>query len=268
MGVAYQRIERIIEELGITGPADLQLLDLIAYQRGAIVRDELLRGAEARLAVLARRAVITVSTAVRDPRRRRFSIAHELGHLEMHCRQQKVFLCTNEDINEGTTHCVTARQEQEANEFAAELLLPERFFASLCNEADPSLDYIAELATRFNVSLTATALRYLGFSREACAIVFSQNGYIRWFQRSKELEDTGLFVEIKCRPDPSTATSAVLSGRNTPRLPKRVKASAWFAPGSYRRNATVVEQSWPIPSQNAALTLLWVDNDLEDDDFE
>lgn len=266
MGAPYQRVERILDELRITGPADLQLLDLIAHQRGAVVREALLQGAEARLSVLGRRAVITVATSVRDTRRRRFSIAHELGHLEMHRRQREVFLCTSQDINDAVAERPAETQEQEANEFAAELLLPERFFAHLCDEENPSLDYIAELATRFNVSLTATALRYLEFSCEACAIVFSRDGYIRWFRRSKEFEDSELFIEIKCRPDPSTVASAVLASGVSPRMQKRVSVSAWCAPGSYRQDATLAEQSWAIPSDNAALTLLWVDDDIEDDD--
>ena len=76
-------------------------------------------------------------------------------------------------------------QEQEANQFAAALLLPERFFKPLCRKKEPSLDLMADLADSFDVSLTATALRYLQFCNEACAVVFSRDGIIQWFRGSK-----------------------------------------------------------------------------------
>jgi hypothetical protein len=258
--------ERVLDELGIVVPEDLQLLDLIAYQRRAVVRYSPLLGAEARMAVLGRNAVITVSTSIQNPQRRRFSVAHELGHLELHRWQHNVFVCTSKDINDTSPQRVSANLEQEANEFAAELLLPERFFAHLCNREAPSLDRIAQLAGAFSVSLTATALRYLRFCSEPCAVVFSQDGYIRWFQRSTEFEDAGLFIEGKCRPEPSTIAAMLFSGRSMQRTQKRVRASAWFSPGRYREDATILEQSWGMPNYNAVITLIWIDEDLEEED--
>jgi len=109
-----------------------------------------------------------------DPRRRRFSIAHELGHLEMHRLQSRLALCTGEDIDDWRGRRASAHREQDANEFAAALLLPERFLGPLCTHKAPSLELVAELADTFEVSLTATALRYLHFCNEACAVVFEK----------------------------------------------------------------------------------------------
>jgi Zn-dependent peptidase ImmA (M78 family) len=76
--------ERVLNEVGITRIEDLALLELIAWERGALVRSTSRTRAEARIAMAGERAIITVSTTVRDSQRRRFSVAHELGHLEMH----------------------------------------------------------------------------------------------------------------------------------------------------------------------------------------
>ena len=116
----------IIDELGITAPQDLQQLDLIAYQRGAVVVNGPLHGAEARLVAVGRKAVITVSTATTDLRRRRFSIAHELGHFEI--QRSGLVLCTSKDLDAWPWQS-KQNDEAEANEFAAGLLLPERLFA-------------------------------------------------------------------------------------------------------------------------------------------
>jgi Zn-dependent peptidase ImmA (M78 family) len=262
--------EQVLEDLAITGPEDLQLLDAIAWKRGATVLYKPLQGSEARLVVaVGRRAIITISNRIEDLHRRRFGVAHELGHLEMHRQHSNVFLCSSQDINDWKEGKVDANLEQEANEFAAALLLPERFFAPLCKGGSPTLDFISELAEAFSVSLTATALRYLRVCDEICAVVFSQAGYIRWFRGSqgfeRDREDLGLFIDVRSKLDPSSLAASFFQGRTVPITPKRVRASVWFEPGRYRSDATVIEQSWTMPQYDAVLTLLWVDDDIEDD---
>jgi len=48
--------------------------------------------------------------------RRRFTMAHELGHYRLHRHRQQLFMCSRLD---------RSRMEWEANRFAVELLLPE-----------------------------------------------------------------------------------------------------------------------------------------------
>jgi IrrE N-terminal-like domain len=258
--------ERVLNEVGITGLEELSFLELIAWERGALVRSKYLAGAEARIAIAGERAIITVSTAVRDPRRRRFSVAHELGHLEMHRTECGLALCSSEDIGDRQSQRADAGQEQEANRFAAALLLPERFFKPLCRKKEPSLNLIAGLADTFDVSLTATALRYLQFCNEACAVVFSRDGTIKWFRGSKYFDELKVFIPVARRLDQSSLAASFFQGDTLPMSRIHVYASTWFAPGRYNRDATIYEQSWSMPSQNAVLTLLWVADDIEADD--
>jgi Zn-dependent peptidase ImmA (M78 family) len=199
MALPYYAAERVLDELGITSPEDLQLLDSIAWERGAVVLYKPLHGAEARLVAVGRRAIITISSLVENPRRRRFGLAHEMGHLELRRQHSSVFLCSSQEIDDWGERKTDTNLEREANEFAAALLLPERFFASLCKREDPSLDLVSRLAEAFDVSLTATALRYLRFCDEVCTVVFSRDGYIEWFQSSEEFErvreDVGLYID-------------------------------------------------------------------------
>ena len=50
-------------------------------------------------------------------------------------------------------------------------------------------------ADTFDVSLTATALRYVECCPEPCAVVFSENGYIKRRRASREFEQMGVFIE-------------------------------------------------------------------------
>jgi hypothetical protein len=262
--------KRVLDELGIRDPGDLQALDLIAWERGALVREAQLDGAEARLTVARRRAIITVSTAIRDPRRKRFSIAHELGHLELHRRNGMLALCLSEDIDTWRSEHPRSGLELQANEFAAALLLPEKFFSPLCVNRQPSLNYISELADTFNVSLTATARCYSQYCDELICIVFSQANHIRWFQGSKEFEELrdelGFFIDVRSRLDPRSLAAKLFQGTSISNEQKPVAASVWFTPGKYRSDAIIQEQSIPMPSYDAVLTLLWIDDDIEDEE--
>jgi len=262
----HHAAERVLDDLTITTPSDLELLDAIAWERGALVQEKHLDGCEARITV-AKKSIIIISTAITDPRRKRFNLAHELGHLEMHRYKSRITFCTSEDLNDWRLQKDGANLEQEANEFASALLLPERFFAQRCPLQEPSLDLIADLAGEFNTSLTATALRYLHFCGEPCAVVFSQNNCIRWFRRSKSFEELGLFVDVKSRLDAACFAVSFFKGKTVQKTPGRVRASAWFRSGPYRQDATITEQSWSMPGYNAVLTLLWVDEVIDDEEW-
>jgi IrrE N-terminal-like domain len=84
-----------------------------------------------------------------NERRLRFTIAHEIGHFVLHKERA---------LSErgGPTSQHTARLEREADQFAAELLMPEHLVrqAALEHGADPR-----RLADRFDVSVQAMNIR-------------------------------------------------------------------------------------------------------------
>ena len=70
--------ERILQSLGVTDPKEIDL-EAIAWTQRVVVNYRPLDGCEARIIGSSRKAVISVNS--RSPeRRRRFSLAHELGH--------------------------------------------------------------------------------------------------------------------------------------------------------------------------------------------
>ncbi len=81
-----------------------------------------------------------------SPARRRFTIAHEIGHYVLHRQQQRCFLC-----REGATGIL----EIEANEYAAELLMP----AEEVYEWALRLDEYDRAAQHFGVSRAALEAR-------------------------------------------------------------------------------------------------------------
>jgi len=53
------------------------------------------------------------------------------------------------------------------------------------------------------------------------------------------------------------------AGRQAPGRPTSVDASCWFAPGRFKDDAMIKEDSRAFPSYNAVITLLWIDQDIE-----
>lgn len=252
--------EKVLDELHITSSDDLLLLDEIAWARGALVREKRLSGAEARLTIYRDKAIITISSTVSNPQRKRFSIAHELGHLEIHRHRDLLSVCLSDDIAYNGVMDTGKKLEQEANEFASALLLPERLFKPLCDTENPSLNYIEELSQLFDTSLTATALRFVHYSYEPVALVYSEHQRIKWVKQSSELKEMGIFIHGRRKLHNTSMASRGINKQ------KYVLASIWFDEGRFDQSARLLEHSWQIPSQRAVLTLLWLDEQITDEE--
>ena len=110
--------------------------------------------------LLLREREIRVSAAECElwPERRRFTIAHEIGHWELHADEVSgSFICRRSDVSEATRPKSAEQiREREANGFAAELLMPAaRVHADVARHGR---DVVAA-AKRFEVSTLAMAWR-------------------------------------------------------------------------------------------------------------
>lgn len=133
------------------------------------------------------------------PRRRRFTIAHELCHvLHTHHRPQRQvgFLCSSEDIRV-RSHVLRPgltrheRQEWQANRFAIEMLVPEHLLAPYL-DVEPNLEIVLDVADEFAVSREAAARHFIEKSDRPLAMVFSHNGRVRYAVCDEEFPPLGL----------------------------------------------------------------------------
>jgi hypothetical protein len=97
-------------------------------------------------------------------------------------------------------------------------------------------------------------------------VVFSKGSTIRWFRPSKAFHDLEVFVNVRANLDSQSLAASLIRERKPISSALHVPASAWFAPGAFDRDANVCEQSIAMPNYDAALTMLWVDEDLSTDD--
>jgi Zn-dependent peptidase ImmA (M78 family) len=247
------KAEEIIKNLQIREPAEIQVRD-IAMERGAFVRERLLEGSEARLVRKGSLGIITVNSGISVEGQKRFAIAHELGHFELHTASQLI-LCTEQDMyvwNENKA------QEIEANEFAANILMPEEIFRRYIKPGRPNLDTVKELSSEFRTTLTATALRYVQLSIEPCAVAVSKDGVIKWYKKSTSFN---FHVKVGEKLSLSTYASDFYDGVNMPPQPQKAPAYAWLA-GDFDEDAEIFEHSTALASYGVVISLLWVCDEI------
>lgn len=97
--------------------------------------------------------------AQRSPERKRFTVAHEIGHWILHARHGAANTyegaCSPDDIREDGG---PRKREREANAFANELIMPKAIISTLAPELGFNLPLLAE---RFDVSVRALELRLI-----------------------------------------------------------------------------------------------------------
>lgn len=95
--------------------------------------------------------------------RKRFSMAHELGHYLLHRTARSIFVDASEQkfYRDAEASTGTKLQEIEANAFAAELLMPQESIEERVTETLTMLDepIIEKLAAEFCVSQSAMIFR-------------------------------------------------------------------------------------------------------------
>jgi len=127
---------------------------------------------------------IIYNNRISSPGRINFTLAHELGHYLLHRLQFPDGKACNQD-EVARWDSPEARIEQQANEFAANLLMPLDDFRRLIPEkAIADLDMLSECAARYRVSLQAAILRWLGYTGKRAILVVSVDGYILWARSS------------------------------------------------------------------------------------
>ena len=164
----------------------------------------------------------------------RFSVAHELAHFYLPSHRDRLLsgIMHNSVADFGSR----SPTEIEADEFAADLLMPMELFRAaldLFRNGFCDLDDLARLADRLGTSITSTARRYCESDREPCTIFFSEQGIVRWGHSSEDMKRTGMFYYPYDTAPPSGSKaaefwSAAEAGKQIEKLSGPVPSRTWF----------------------------------------
>ena len=159
------------------------------------IREEPLKGLEGAIVTTPDRNVGSIVINGRsNPSRRRFTLAHELGHFLNPWHRphdpSHGFACSRTDLGMGwrppaSAESLRATQEIEANRFAIELLAPPKLVRPFLFGV-PDLAKVLALSDTLGVSREAGARRYVQLHKQPAALVFSLDGAVRYVDRGPE----------------------------------------------------------------------------------
>lgn len=216
---------------------------------------------------------ILINERIRSEARRNFTIAHEIGHYLLdHDKTRSCSLDEQLNFMVVEQECDTEEarlqkqtyllSEQRANRFAVELLMPSPIFlADLSLLQQFGLPAITKLASQYGTSLTSTAIHYTRLSHLTCAIVFSEEGVIRYFAYSngfRENEDCYLVNGQSLHPD--ALASRCSKGSRVSEAMDDVPLNYWCQPKNHQLNEgtdyRIIEHSRRIPRTKQVITFL------------
>lgn len=213
---------------------------------------------------------ILYSTRIQNIGFQRFSIAHELGHFFIDGHLDHIPF-------EGNAHHSLAGfvsnncYEREADYFAAGLLMPITLVRQVIYGADAGLKGIEAVRKKAGASLTAAAIRYVGLTDEAVAIVVSRNDTIDYCFMSEKMKALqGIDWPRKGMPVPSdTVTEAILQRsdieQEEARAEGEVEIATWLGG---QGTLAAWEEVVGLGSYGRVLTVLTCPDLVDKDDFE
>jgi len=150
---------------------------------------------------------ILLNSEIENKRRQRFTYAHELGHFMCHRALRDRFEDSHETLND-----FRDKIETEANIFASWLLMPANLLRDEFGGSGWNTGSLCEIGNRFECSLQASALRFVGLSNRPVAFVVSRDGMVIWSSKSKSAPFMSAFCFGDELPKESHALAAHVNG--------------------------------------------------------
>ena len=252
-----QRAERLLKDYCINSASELNLEEL-ANSEYLIVEEEDLSNHLGRISFSSEYGLIKIDSKIKDVGQKRFTLAHEMGHYfneKLKIQNSKFWGILNFREN-GNTLLSSEGREGDANTFAAELLMHKPWFSEFIKNKKINFELIKDIASEFNVSLTAAAIRYANIGKYPAAVIMSKEGYVSWSYKSDYFPFKWIPKGYKVRRE--SAAYDFFAGNEMQTCEDLIPAYVWFAEDSKcREDVYLHEQNVAMPNYHSVLTLLW-----------
>ena len=141
----------------------------------------------------------------RYPGRERFTLAHELGHYQLHRRRLDEndysggrlpdgfdFECL--PLQSNVWRDVERDREEEADTFASYLLMPIDDYREQVAGRKICKGLLKHITNRYGVSLLAAVRKWIEFTETRAAMIVARDGYALWGRASSAALASGIFV--------------------------------------------------------------------------
>lgn len=206
---AEHKAKTVLDECGLNDPTE-ESLKRIIFGRKAFYEEVPLNGKEGEIVSVNNRSIITINSDIQFETKKRFAAAHELGHYEMHRDIKPIFSDTEEDL---MNWYKAGPHEMEANEFAAEFLMPSELFYKECERKKFEPKVIEHLANRFQVSKTAAILKFVKRGNHPVFIMYCKDNKMKWWKKSEGFYHFCPFFEYNFPPPTGSVAYEVFTSK-------------------------------------------------------
>lgn len=250
--------EARIESLGISCPKELDI-EAIAFDAGISIEYRDLAGCAATLVGFGNKAIATIKP-YKERGRERFSIAHEIGHWDLHRGQS--FQCRVFDLTDNLEK--NQSKERQADNYAAHLLMPTSLFNPIVSSyKHPGFNELREVASQFETSSLATAVRLVNVNKLPTMVACFTEGKRRWCLPAKDIPQRW---QLRNFLDEDSFAYQLWKSGTVEQKPRKQSAETWFE-NDDADEFEVLEHS--VQSGKDIIVLLYlIDAEMFDDRFE
>lgn len=246
--------QKLFDEFGIESTADFSIEELI-HARNIILEEKNISNSDGRIVFGKSKTKISVNSNIKYIGRRRFTLAHELGHFELHHNVN-----THMEDNVLTLdYFKNGGQEYEANQFATELLMPQKEFKTFTVGKIFSPDLLRSIAEHFQTSITSVAFRYLDFGQHPIFLFHCRDSKVIYWKNSANYYRKVKDITKLSPPEDSVAMEFFNDGTiySQKESKQEIVLSTWFETSQYDSNNKCFEYAIVTRDYNTVLSVVW-----------
>jgi len=187
--------------------------------------------------------------------RQRFTILHELAHIELKLQSQH-----GQTLSSNYLYRYSKRPKEEilCDVFAAECLLPYKYFKYDVNKKDIGLDAVYEIAEKYKASLICTASRFAVCRNEPCIFVLAEKNVIRYVSSSTSAREYGIWINIGIDVPKGSVLQGLLLSDVDERFDE-VPTYIW-TDADLKKNFILLEEAKIIRAWQQGVALIWTED--------
>ena len=254
----------LLENIGFDEITEIPMYQFVSGLGATLIEEPLLKSD----GIIIRgkmKTLIKVNSDIPYEQKKRFTIAHEVGHFLLHDKLE----VHNENantlnwFNSIENQMKKGIQEWEANDFATELLMPEKIFRKEVENKIFSPELISLIAKRFKTSLTSTAFRFINLNIRPIFLAFISNGKVRYWKKSNDMNVWVKDLNKLSPPEDSVAMEYIESNYDFiysgKEKKQEISKSTWFRLNNYDHDSEFYEYCIPTKNYKTIISIVWED---------
>jgi Zn-dependent peptidase ImmA (M78 family) len=246
--------QKLLDEFGLENLKDFSVEDLI-YARDILLEEKKISNSDGRIVFGKTKTKISINSELKYIGRRRFTLAHELGHFELHHNENTHL----EDNALTLDYFKNGGQEYEANQFATELLMPQKEFTAFTTSKAFSPNLLRDIADYFQTSITSVAFRYLELGQHPLFLFHCKDGKVVYWKNSENYYRKVKDITKLSVPNDSVAmeffNDGTIYAKNE--SAQQIVKSTWFETKQYDSDDKYFEYAIVTKNYNTVLSVVW-----------